>query len=152
MTNKEAIDWLNCLKEIHEDDISDALGTWYKNIKNDHNEVIDMAIEALEAQNGDAISRQQAIDIVQGYAEQLQGYIGMPNDSEVYAYARGLLLSIDRNIKALPSAQPEVIRCKDCKYYSHPWHCEAWNNSPGFPAVSDEMFCSMAERRIDGTD
>lgn len=55
----------------------------------------------------DLISRQAAIDIVQGYAEQLQGYIGMPNDSEVYAYARGLLLSIDRNIKALPSAQPE---------------------------------------------
>ena len=55
----------------------------------------------------DCISRQAAIDIVQGYAEQLQGYIGMPNDSEVYAYARGLLLSIDRNIKALPSAQPE---------------------------------------------
>lgn len=43
----------------------------------------------------------------------------------------------------------EIIHCKDCKYYSHPWYCEAWNNSPGFPAVSDEMFCSMAERRTD---
>ena len=43
----------------------------------------------------------------------------------------------------------QVVRCKDCKYYSHPWYCEAWNNSPGFPAVSDEMFCSMAERRTD---
>ena len=58
----------------------------------------------------DLISRQAAIDIVQDYAEQLQGYIGMPNDSEVYAYARGLLLSIDRNIKALPSAQPDNDR------------------------------------------
>ena len=43
----------------------------------------------------------------------------------------------------------QIVRCKDCKYYSHPWYCEAWNNSPGFPAVSDEMFCSMAERRTD---
>ena len=43
----------------------------------------------------------------------------------------------------------QIVRCKDCKYYSNPWYCEAWNNSPGFPAVSDEMFCSMAERRTD---
>ena len=48
------------------------------------------------------------------------------------------------------SAQPDIIRCKDCKYYTHMWYCEAWNNSPGFPAVSDDMFCSLAERREDG--
>ena len=70
-----------------------------------------------EAQNSDAISRKAAIDIVQGYAEQLQGYIGMPNDSEVYAYARGLLLSIDRNIKALPSAQPEPLTDKEQRIF-----------------------------------
>ena len=50
MTKKEAIEWLNCLKEIHEDDISYVLGTWYKEIKSDHNKVIDMAIKALEKQ------------------------------------------------------------------------------------------------------
>lgn len=43
----------------------------------------------------------------------------------------------------------QIVRCKDCKYHSHPWYCEAWNNSPGFPAVSDDMFCSLAERRTD---
>ena len=43
--------------------------------------------------------------------------------------------------------EPQIVQCKDCKYYSHPWYCEAWNNSPGFPAVSDDMFCSLAERR-----
>ena len=52
--------------------------------------------------------------------------------------------------EALKDAQPEVIRCKDCKYHTHMWYCEAWNNSPGFPAVSDDMFCSLAERREDG--
>ena len=55
----------------------------------------------------DLISRQDAVNIINGYAEQFNGYIGTPNDSEVYAYARGLLLSIERNISALPSAQPE---------------------------------------------
>lgn len=40
-----------------------------------------------------------------------------------------------------------LVRCKDCKYYMGNWYCEAWNNSPGFPAVDDDMFCSLAERR-----
>jgi hypothetical protein len=40
-----------------------------------------------------------------------------------------------------------IIRCKDCKHYTSMWYCEAWNNSPGFPAVRDDMFCSLAERR-----
>lgn len=44
-----------------------------------------------------------------------------------------------------------VIRCKDCKYYMGNWYCEAWNNSPGFPAVDGNMFCSMGERK-DETD
>ena len=56
----------------------------------------------------DCISRQDAVDIINGYEEQFNGYIGTPNDSEVYAYARGLLLSIERNISALPSVQSEI--------------------------------------------
>lgn len=52
-------------------------------------------------------------------------------------------------LREVPSAQPEIIRCKDCKYHTHMWNCEAWNNSPGFPVVSDDMFCSLAERRTD---
>ena len=44
----------------------------------------------------------------------------------------------------------EIIRCKDCEHYRPAnWYCEAWNNSPGFPAVNDEMFCSIAERRAE---
>ena len=52
-----------------------------------------------------------------------------------------------KEIKKLPSAQSEIIRCKDCKYYMGNWYCEAWNNSPGFPAVDGNMFCSMGERK-----
>ena len=57
--------------------------------------------------DGDTISRQAAFDIINVYAERIHGYIGTPNDSEVYAYARGLLLSIERNIRALPSTHSE---------------------------------------------
>lgn len=58
----------------------------------------------------DLISRQETIDIINTYAVPIHGYIGTPNDSEVYAYARGLLLSIERNMRALPSAEPEISR------------------------------------------
>lgn len=52
----------------------------------------------------------------------------------------------------LNTARCEIVRCKGCKYHTHMWYCEAWNNSPGFPAVSDDMFCSLAERRTDEHD
>lgn len=79
-------------------------------------------------------------------------------------------------IKALPSPQTEpeltellvfcpkcghtmsvidkdtLVRCRDCKHRLSSLYCEAWNNSPGFPCIGDEMFCSMAERRTDGTE
>lgn len=35
-----------------------------------------------------------------------------------------LAKEIEKQIKALPSAEPEVLRCKDCKYYrkEKDWH------------------------------
>lgn len=146
----------------------------------------------------DLIERQAAIDIVKGYAEQLQGYIGMPNDSEVYAYARELLLSIDRNIKALqsaqpeiakdinvlnndcisrqavidaledwffntddsrqpeevlrclPSAQPEIIHCKDCKHRDpEDKKCDSGHSIQWQLPRDDNWFCADAKRRTD---
>ena len=47
------------------------------------------------------------------------------------------------------STQPEIIRCKDCKHYEGGWYCSAWNNSPGFPIVTEEGYCNLAERRTD---
>lgn len=42
-----------------------------------------------------------------------------------------------------------VVRCKECVHYKGHWYCETWNNSPGFPAVKEDVFCNMAERRTD---
>lgn len=82
----------------------------------------------------DLISRQETIDIINTYAVPIHGYIGTPNDSEVYAYARGLLLSIERNMRALPSAEPEIIRCKDCMWWDTSWK-PTW-------AIGEEHWCS----------
>lgn len=48
-------------------------------------------------------------------------------------------------IEALPSVEPEIIRCKDCKYADPFGHCDYVNFWNG---VTD--FCSRAERRTDG--
>ena len=55
-------------------------------------------------------------------------------------------------IESLPSAQPEIIRCKDCRYYQ--------DNNDGYPHINCKWdanetpdaddFCSGAERRTDG--
>ena len=54
-------------------------------------------------------------------------------------------------IEALPSAQPEIIRCKDCKYSKH-WYwdkrrCFLWSED-GICVLKDG-FCNYADRRQD---
>lgn len=57
-------------------------------------------------------------------------------------------------IRGLPSAQTEIIHCRDCKHYKFSDNrafgfpvkrCE-WT---GFEDVDDDDFCSRAERRTD---
>ena len=55
-------------------------------------------------------------------------------------------------LEKLPSAQPEIIRCKDCQYQSKGQNeCETWNLCGYRPwqytPTTDEHFCSYAERR-----
>ena len=69
---------------------------------------------------GDMISRQDAIDAVK------------------HAWAKGLEPS--QYIEDLPSVQPEIIRCRDCKYYDPNDHCFLQGAGP-------EDYCSCAERR-----
>ena len=74
----------------------------------------------------DLISRQAAIDALDGEIE----ITGRTNAKAVKGYVR---LVKDR-LERLPSAQPEIIRCKDCIYYDPP-HVE--NN--GVRYEYDEM-------------
>ena len=48
-------------------------------------------------------------------------------------------------INDLPSAEPEIIRCKDCMYY-HPSFCKIWSKF-GTVRVKENGFCYKAERR-----
>ena len=62
------------------------------------------------SKNDDTISRQAALDIVLEYAKRLREPIGTPKDNEMYAFGRGLLIGIERNLKQLPSAEPKKGR------------------------------------------
>ena len=109
----------------------------------------------------DLISRQDALDALGAEPEV------WTNDDE-YAKGMNVQWQYDRMaiealsteptkdvvwaIEKLPSAEPEIIHCKDCKHYRF-----ADNRAFGFPVkrcewtgfedVDDNDFCSRAERR-----
>ena len=52
---------------------------------------------------------------------------------------------LDEWINNLPSAQPEIIRCKECKFWGARELCQIWDEY-----ISNESFyCGCAERRTD---
>lgn len=50
-------------------------------------------------------------------------------------------------IRSVPPAQPEIIRCKNCKHYEDNSFCG--NEESTFVDVEPDSFCSWAERRED---
>ncbi len=98
--------------------------------------------------NNDLISRQQAIDAADVYMKRLCRYIGTSDDTRAYAFARGLLVGIKTDIGELPSAQPEIIRCNDCKYAEYIDDVQTlWCTECGQGrTVAPDDFCSYAER------
>ena len=97
--------------------------------------------------SGDCISRTQAIDEIHGDADWLAS---QGSDWQVERMER------DKSIlMSLPSVQPDIIRCKDCKYYREYGYV---NGKPKFLPrctfsaiyVDADDFCSQAERREDG--
>jgi Zn ribbon nucleic-acid-binding protein len=89
----------------------------------------------------DLISRQAAIDVA---VQSIMDWDGM--------FIQEANCRIRDAINELPSAQPEIIRCKDCKYSEHLYRdksrCFLWAED-GID-VFDDGFCNYAERRQDG--
>ena len=85
----------------------------------------------------DLIERQKAIDAF------------WKLDIEIRPSCIGVITDM---LKDLPSAQPEIIRCKDCKHsefwYRDKRRCFLWHEE-GID-VFDDGFCNYAERGTDG--
>ena len=94
----------------------------------------------------DSISRQDAINVLLGITAMRNT---IPLDSAIF------------NIKKLPSAEPEIIRCKECKHFEYD-HFENVNGIPLIVAheiclrwgdgvkTSENGYCFLAEREDNG--
>lgn len=129
MTNRKAI-------EILREKISLCVtGEW--------KESVDAAISALQAQDlqptcnnlaTDTISRTAAIDAINNIMPTKEGFY---EPSEVLY-----------ELMQLPYVQPEIIRCKDCKWWSNDDYreCSNPNYDDGYVTPAG-FYCGYAERR-----
>ena len=84
----------------------------------------------------DLIRRREAIAAIEKTKS------AMSEDGEPYVAK----INLQQIIALLPSAQPEIIRCKDCKHYkdAFPYNiCEVHESE----ATDPEDFCSYGDRR-----
>ena len=92
----------------------------------------------------DLIERQAAIDAF-GLSEKTRKYGG-----DHSGYDTMMLYEIQGVLEDLPSAQPEIIRCKDCKYYKTEFCAiDLWTDEVKIYKARPDDFCSRAERRRD---
>ena len=106
------------------------------------------------------IDRQAAIDTMEEYFTR----IGKLKRRGLNKGEKAIALDTVEAIKSLPSAQPEIIYCKDCKHfvredveeytpYGYNTHFHAfcdkhWDREQGeYIDVNLDDFCSFAERR-----
>lgn len=73
---------------------------------------------------------------------------------KIPGYSRGgriIIACVISMLDALPPAQSEIIRCKDCKFYTHTNRSLKVGICSLLPAhFGDDGYCSEAERREDG--
>lgn len=93
----------------------------------------------------DLISRRAAINIIDKI---------FPAEPMLNDYTQGITCSAalaKTYIEQLPSAQPEIVRCKDCKFYTKMRaDLKTGICSLASRHLGDDGFCSEAERRNDG--
>lgn len=95
--------------------------------------------------NNDLISRKAAIDAIEN---------AFDRETILNRFVRKIAISA---VRMLPSAQPEIIRCKDCKWYGRADKRRFYRGTDCLnhridTIVPDKDYCSRAERRTDGSD
>ena len=90
----------------------------------------------------DLIDRQAAISLPVKPRE--DRYFQTQNLDDAYDYG---WYSLQRCIEKLPSAQPEIIRCKDCKYQDENWRRVSVRWLPCMDVrTGSNWYCGSAER------
>lgn len=118
--------------------------------------------ERTETHACDLISRQAAID----HLKKRLYETALNNNTEHPYYEEIADNRVDIWLNELPSAQPEVlacgegeliaqpeiIRCKDCKYWDRKNICYGYCDSMSVYGCDEEFYCGYAERRTDEVD
>ena len=67
---------------------------------------------------------------------------------------RDVLDSVCDGYTVLPSAQPELIRCKDCKYWMpYDWmFSEIWKSQSIYDYTEEEIGCQFCDMSMKATD
>jgi hypothetical protein len=143
----------------------DVVAKWFRQIDLNPDICIDSIISLPSVQpetncsefpnNSDTISRQAAIDAVLNNEHSTD--ITLMGDAFGKGYTEGYKEeqnNVLQYLADLPSAEPEIIRCKECKHYyftdnrveaEQCYVCGYWD----FDSPSPNGFCSFAERRKD---
>ena len=98
----------------------------------------------------DLISRQTALNTFEKWLS-VKGY----SEGEM-----NMLKGVIYELRYMPSAQPEIIRCRDCKYAHLTYHgqckyCDKWLDDDDFHLtlyLDGDFYCGCAERRTDETN
>ncbi len=124
---------------------------YYSGDLKDYAVALRMAIEALKAQGtcGDAVSRQTL-------QKELALYPIDDITSEDEAGYNRAINDVQKMVLHLPSTQPEVTRCRDCKYASpngvYGCRLERFSAHDESTRLFADDYCSAAERRTDESD
>lgn len=87
----------------------------------------------------DLIDRQAIFKKVEKIRQGLQ----MMDDTRRASLIMNGMYLCEKEVRNLPSAQPEHIKCRDCKKYdAHDHRCRWWNHG-----TNEAGWCYVAERR-----
>ena len=89
----------------------------------------------------DCISRRDAIDAIKDLCEECDAdYCGECRIDYPVKDAKSVL-------ETLPAAQPEIVRCKDCKYWKRSSCCEGYCGEIDMEGFDEDHYCGFAEKR-----
>ena len=94
------------------------------------------------------MTNQQAINLLKGLEQRLDDYCELNDEGKTTFRMAIESLELFGNSEHLTSAQPEIIRCKDCKYSDENWRRVSVRWLPCMDIrVPSNWFCGSAERR-----
>ena len=142
MTRKEAVNWLiNLSADIGK---AEYKSLWhYEQALSEIRDLLESESQAElpDTNVGDIISRQAA----------LNPRVDVISPRGTKRIITDTLNAYREYIEKLPSAEPQIIRCKDCKHHGYDRrdlpYCSINDYGYGW---KDEDFCSYAERKGDG--